>query len=65
MTPGTITPQQYADQRYAFRKINNYSGASENTKEDIAEKFPELSNEDINDIVFEATVNFNERNTND
>ena len=53
--------QEYANKRYAYRKINNYSGASINTKDDVLEKFPELTNDEINDIVFEATVNFQEQ----
>ena len=53
--------QMYADGRYAFRKINNYSGASQNTFDDVAEKFPLLSNDEIHDIVFEASVAFWER----
>ena len=53
--------QDYANKRYAYRKINNFSGASINTVEDVAEKFPELTNDEINDIVFEATVHFQER----
>lgn len=56
-----MTAQDYADQRYAFRKINNFSGAADNTREDVAEKYPELSEDEINDIVFEASVTFQER----
>lgn len=62
MKATTQTPQEYADSRYAFRRLNNFSGASANTAEDVAEKFPELSDDQVNDIVFEATVNFQEQN---
>lgn len=53
--------QTFADKHYAYRKINNHSGPSQDTVEDVAEKFPLLTNDEINDIVFNATVNFQEK----
>lgn len=53
--------QVYANKRYAFRKINEYSAPFSNTVEEVLEKFPELDEETAKDIVFEASVQFEEQ----